>query len=440
MTSTAGSATYTEIAPSGAEWAAVTRRPPRALAQRISWLLVLLTTAGIFVGFQHWNDPDAEAWDGGFQLLDVLGLASIGLVVIFSLAGWYLHQFNLGLAPLLLGIAAVAHTLDSSPEAVFWWAGTLLAALWLLFDFTLLARQTLQVRALARSLPAGTGLAPERGARTKLLLGSAAEGLWGLGAGLLAAGLWWWTLRIFAAEEGLTAAALDQASESDLWAIPALLAAALAAVLLLRALLGVLARGLVGRYAWRLPTGPGPVELVWDEDEPSGGQINIERDTSEYRCICVAELVQMFPEDAAEIRESTDVSASNHCPIHGIDAINLLSPRDFASLAGSLWLWDELSGLPQSGGFTCSSPLVIGYCGSAFTGYPGTATTRGTVDIVDYADCALEVGRGDGEFAGPRPASAPSVGVVDKIDLRPFGIAGHAVRFKHARAWFVPGT
>ncbi|QRQ79399.1 hypothetical protein [Glutamicibacter protophormiae] len=439
MTTPAGAHGYREISPSEAQWAEIPRRLPRPVAHRISWLLALLTTAGIFLGFRHWADLEGDAWAGGYRLLDVLGLASIGLMVFFSLGGWYLHRFNMGLSPLLLGLAATAHTLDSSPEAPFWWAGTLLAGFWLLVDFLFLLRQTLQVRSLARSLPPGSELIPERSSRTKLLLGTVAEGLWALGAGLLAAGLWWWTLQIFAEEQGRTAIELEQASESDLWAAPALLAAALSVVLLLRVALRCCARGLVGRYAWHLPFGAGPVELSWLDGERAGGQINTARDTTEYRCICVAELVQMFPEDEQDIRSSSEVSASNHCPIHGIDAINLLEPRDFASLAGSLWLWDELSPLPHVDSASSGSPLLIGYCGGAFPGYPGTSSTTGTVEILDDAESAVEVGRNE-EEGTPYPASAPSVGVVDKIDLRPFGIKGHAVRFRHARAWFVPET
>ncbi len=396
----------------------------------------MLSTLGIFVRFQHWADLDADAWLGGYRLLDALGLASISLMVIFSLGGWFLHRFNMGLSLLLLSLAATAHTLDASPEAPWWWAGALLASLGTLADVIVLIRQTARVRLLARSLTPEACLKLEHGSRHSLRFATAGEVLWALGSGLLAAGLWCWTLQIFAGEEGLTASELDDLSESDFWAAPALLAAVLAIILLVRTVLKASARAYVGNYVWHLATGDAPVRFSWMDESPAGGDIDAVRDTGDSRCICVAELLQLMPEDADEINSSSSLPASAHCPVHGIDAINYLAPEQFANLAGSPWVWDELSELPQSFGPPGERQLIIGYAAGAFPGFPGVKTGEGRLQILEGSGIACEVGRNEKDDTA-QPGSAPSAGAVDTIDLRPFGIAGQAVRYHHTRAWFI---
>ncbi|GGL81596.1 hypothetical protein JOF39_001766 [Glutamicibacter protophormiae] len=116
-----------------------------------------------------------------------------------------------------------------------------------------------------------------------------------------------------------------------------------------------------------------------------------------------------------------------------------MTPEEFRRAAGSSWLWDPQSTVPLCSDDPGEIPVVVGFSGAAYTGYYGTATSQGTVEFPETPDRAVE--RGQGEASGePQPATAPSVGVVDRVDLRPAGVKGHAVRFRHARAWFVPET
>ena len=429
----------TLLSPSRDQWTGIPLRLSRPFVGRVAWLILASTTVGIYAGFRRWEDSGPRARVGGYTLLDVLDIAGICLIVAFSAVGWLIYRFNHGLAPLLLGLMAMTQTLESRVEAPFWWLGALFASLWALLDSGFMLRQMLHLRALVRDLSPGTALSLTEDSRYQLRFGAGVNLMLAIAWWLLAAVLWWITLRIFNSMPGPGAADPGRSWWSDFLASAAVLASAMGCYLLLRFALGGVARSLTGVHAWQLPAGPGPVADLSPESDIEAGMIDVGRDTAEARCICLTELLQVFPDDALDIRSSPEVSANNHCPIHGIDALNAMTPEEFRRAASSTWLWDPLSKVPFSCDDPGAIPVVVGFSGAAYTGYYGTATSQGTIEFPETPDRAVE--RGQGEKSNePEPAAAPSVGAVDRVDLRPAGISGHAVRYRHARAWFVPET
>lgn len=423
------------LTPTSAQWTSLPLRRSRRFAGNISLAITAATLLGIFLGFEHWLDDDAPAWNGEYRLLDMLGLSSIALIITTSIFGWLFARYMVFLAPLFLGYAAIVHTLDSSAEAPFWWLGTVIALAWGLYDLSSLVRQTRQVGELAHSLSGSKMIELTEDSDDDLSFSAGVDVVlavvwWGL-----AAAGWWWTFTVFGDEKGATAAQIEETAYADFIAAASVIASAFGLLLLLRAVISWWARSTVGVHVWHVPLAQGPLIDFGSLQGVPTGWISNDPERPVARCICAAELIQMYPHDAEEIRESFDVAASPHCPIHGIDAINSMSPEEFAHSADQAWLWAAESPWPSSQGQGSGSTVVLGFTGAAFTGYYATIDNEGRVCTGDESERAEE-------FTGqqldePEALAAPSLGVIDKIDLHGSGFSGSAVRYKHSRAWFV---
>lgn len=423
------------LTPNSAQWSSLPLRRSRRFAGNVALAILAATLLGIFLGFKHWLDGDVPSWTGEYRLLDMLGLSSISLIMATAMFGWFFARYMVFLAPLFLGYAATLHTLDSSAEAPFWCLGALTALAWGLYDLGSLVHQTKQVGNLAQALSGSKTVALTEDSRDDLRFSAFVDvALAAVWFGLAAAG-WWWTFKVFADEKGATAAQIEETSYADFIAAASVIATAFGLLLLLRAVTGWWARSTVGLHVWRIPLLQGPLVDFGSLQGVPTGWVSNDPKHAVARCICTAELVQMYPHDAEEIRESLDVVASPHCPIHGIDAINSMSPTEFTHAADQAWLWAAESPWPSRNGQGSGATVVLGFTGAAFTGYYASIDKDGRVDTGEDSDRAEEfIGQ---QLDEPEALSAPPLGGIDKIDLHGSGFSGFAVRYKHSRAWFV---
>ena len=148
-----------------------------------------------------WESLDDPAWAGAYRVIDMFGLASILLAVVFSVFGCLLGRHALVAAPLVLSAAAIPHTLDGYASAAVWWLGAAVAALWAVIAA---ARSWHQLRAVWRLAQASltgrtTAVGPNavrsgnrafgRGLLRLLLFLGAAYAGWALAFGVLPAEL-----------------------------------------------------------------------------------------------------------------------------------------------------------------------------------------------------------------------------------------------------------
>ena len=75
--------------------------------------------------------------------------------------------------------------------------------------------------------------------------------------------------------------------------------------------------------------------------------------------------------------------------------------------------------------------------GRSFTGFPGHFRD-GVADVDPVWVEPLEEREPGDNDCDAEHRTAPSAGVLDRIDLRLASIAGHAIRYRHGRAWFEP--
>lgn len=80
----------------------------------------------------------------------------------------------------------------------------------------------------------------------------------------------------------------------------------------------------------------------------------------------------------------------------------------------------------------------MGFAGHAHLGFPA-CFKNGHVELDPVGNFLVEeetsADREDEDMDWEVPRR-PTKGVLDRIDLRPAGLAGDAVRYRHGRAWF----
>ena len=379
-------------------------------------------------GWEGLTDETVPAWEGSYRLLDMFGLAGIGLVTVFALAGWATGRFAVLLSPAALLAAAIPNTLDGYLVAPVWWLGFAVALAWLgytVFDST---RQLRAVQRLAANYTTGRVLRVSKEAQRLLARAALRDWLWALGLGLAGVVAWVWTFRAFAKDKGKSWEQVGGSMFSDLLAGAVLALSVMALGQVASCLLKALSSSRVGAAVWKLPPAPGPVLDLGLFSGRDAATLLAEGEGSIPRCICRSELIQVFPLDAEDIGESDEFSASPHCPVHGIDVINALTHEQFRATAHAPWLWDENSVVPAG------EELLVGYAGYPATGFGADADGQGVLQVAPWTVPAIERRRGQED--SPMPC-APSVGLLDSIDLHPIGIPGTARRFRHSRAWFV---
>lgn len=189
----------------------------------------------------------------------------------------------------------------------------------------------------------------------------------------------------------------------------------------------------VGRHVWEVPAGAG-LAPSWPFDDDASGRLTAV-DGRAAGCICLAEFRRSFPDADDHVLEEEGVYASAYCPLHGIDKINNLAAGEFAAQAGTPWLWDEQSALPQRSDPEDERLLLYAYAGTAFPGIPLTARAGFLDASFPEIEPARETEPGD-VVPNWDAAERPTAGVLDMIDLRPAGYDGLAFRYRHGRAWF----
>ncbi|MFJ6418652.1 hypothetical protein [Paeniglutamicibacter sp. NPDC091659] len=427
--------TYSLVRPDAQEWSALPLRPAAWRQMVVACLIGVATTSAAFIADRGWEDLPPEYWDGTYQVLDMFGISAIFMAILFSVGGWFFGRLAVAMAPLVLLYAAVPFTVDGNPSALIWWAGTIAATLWWFFQANFTVRQIRAVHTLAKA--SGTRQTVELGPIAgKALKRVTRRGIcWAAGLSLVAALFWVATLVIAPTELGHTHKELGDLALSDYLTTAAAGMSILALIQWLRCGWRGMARRHVGNSVWHVPVGNGPVQGLWSQHSRDLGTVPFGEAQSLPTCICIEEYLRSDPDEDEDFYETFGVSASNYCPVHGLDQINSLAPEEFRSNATNTWLWDEDSPEPSSAPAEANRSLLIGYAGHAFTGLPARFE-NGWVECDPYLDyLAPEREPGFEEPHWERPLPPPS-GVLDRIDLVPAGLGGYAIRYRHGRAWF----
>jgi hypothetical protein len=423
------------VRPDAEAWTALPKRAGARREALFAWLLGVLTTAGAFIADRGWETLDDPAWTGAYRIIDMYGMASILLAVVFSLVGLLLRRYALVAAPLVLSAAAVPHSLDGYASAPVWGFGAALATVPAVMAAAESWRQMRAVQRLAqKSLTARTASigpnavqAANRVLRhgllkTLLFLAAACAG-WALALGALPG------------ELGRTSEELGEASASSAFAAAAIAASIMAVAEVFRQVWRLFAMSRVGRrLIWEIPSGPGMMSLWPFSMGNDTGQVPMEA-AQAPGCVCLAEFRRAWPEAEDELVRDEGVPASDYCPLHGIDRINELTVKEFAARTEEPWVWDAASDFPEPANPDAKRLLLYGFAGRAFGGIPVRKRT-GCIDA-DFPEIAPASEDAPGAFIPSwDKAERPEYGVLDVIDLRPAGYGGVAFRYQHGRAWF----
>ncbi|MFC5130398.1 hypothetical protein [Paeniglutamicibacter kerguelensis] len=361
------------------------------------------------------------------------------MAVLFSIGGWSFGRLSVGMAPLVLAYAAIPHTLDGYASAPIWWAGTIAATLWFLFQVVFSVRQLRAVRTLAKR--SSTGLTAEVGPAASAALRSIAREsiFWATGLSIAATIAGIATFGVLSTELGHTYEELEGGSFSDYLATAAAILSILAIIQWVRCGWRAIARTVVGNLLWQVSPGLGPVEGLLSPKEHDAGMLPFAHAQATPGCTCIEEFFRSDPSEDEEFLEGDGVLAAAYCPAHGIDQVNSLTPEQFRSKAITTWFWDENSAEPISENLEADRCLLIGFAGHSFTGLPA-----------QFKNGQAETNPGPGELADERvpgtgawswePPKPPLGGILDRIDLRPVGLGGQAIRYSHGRAWFETGN
>lgn len=424
--------------PEAAAWRQIPRRWSGVRATTVAWLINLLVLVVAFVGDRGWEDMGEAkpAWEGPYGMLDVYGLAGTYLVLTGAAFGWMLGRKAVTVVPLVLASLAVPLTLDGDPVAGYFWAGTVIALGWAGWNAVISWRQLEAVRAVGRA-----GLTGET-----VSVGPAARGAarrdvrWGWWivwvVAMISVAGWAGMVIVLPDELGLPGSELEESSLSDLFAAVGLGAGMWVFARCLQSGWRSWSRRRVGALLWEVPTG-GPVwgSPGWALD---GSGYLTHASTLVPGCICRAEHRRAYPGDPAAQDASDDggIEASDYCPEHGIDALNGLEPEEFRNRMGEPWLWDMESEPPRGG--AAGQASILWFAGHAATGIPVRRDGVRVESLSKREPPAAEWFRGEPAYLGEDGENErPGAGELDRIDLRPVGCEGSAIRYRHGRAWYV---
>ncbi|MDQ0617793.1 hypothetical protein [Arthrobacter globiformis] len=421
------------VRPETRAWAALPKRISSRRLTILGWLTGLLGTAAALIADRGWESFDEPSWYGAFRFIDMMGIASILLASAFCVLGWMLGRYAVVAAPLVLGFAAVPHTLDRYASAPVWWLGSAAGAVLALAVASRSWRELRAVRALAQSSATGRTAtvgsdalkASKRALRRGLIRALVFVATAGAG--------WVVALAALPTELGRTYEEMAEKTSSSAFAAAAAALSILAIATVVSHGWRLFAMSRVGkRLVWEVPSGAGLVP-PWPFVDDASGLVPV-KDAASGECICVLEFRRSFP-DADDHLPEEGVHASDYCPLHGIDRINDLSAAEFAEMAAESWLWDEQSDLPERSGPNENRLLLYGFAGRTYTGIP----LRARAGYVDASFPEIGLAR-EAEPGVVVPAwdkaERPAAGVLDTIDLRPAGYNGFAFRYRHDRAWF----
>ena len=196
----------------------------------------------------------------------------------------------------------------------------------------------------------------------------------------------------------------------------------------------------IGSVLWILPTSDGGPLSVAGKDWLDTGHLS-EDEQKRDGCSCKEQTEFEEIESGEEYMDEVHVDL--HCAVHGVDAVNSMGTSEFAAMARSKpWVWSPLSDLPIT---AMGRPIgVLGFAGRGLPGRAGLVEEHEFVAIKgwrgepseNYVRVREAPGNSDSEPAA-KPSTVPRAGRIDELDLRPFGIDGHAQRYKHGHPIFV---
>jgi hypothetical protein len=258
---------------------------------------------------------------------------------------------------------------------------------------------------------------------------------WALGFSAAAVVGWIASYAVLSTELGSTYEELEESSFSDMLAAVAMAASILALSQWLHCAWRAMARAVVGNVVWQVPSGAGPVADLLSPLEGEAGILSFKQTRAITGCSCVEEFLRSNPDEDEDFLEHYGVPATEYCAAHGIDQINSLTAEQFCSRAATPWFWDANSPEPVPAHPEANRSLLVGFAGHAFTGLPARIR-NGQVEIVPGRDFLAEEREPGNEGLDEDQPQRPLGGVLDCIDLHPAGLGGHAVRYRHGRAWF----
>ncbi|MGL3807167.1 hypothetical protein ACSYDW_13815 [Paeniglutamicibacter sp. R2-26] len=397
-------------------------------------MIVLTTTVANFIADRGWEDLPPEYWQSTYRIVDMFGLSATLIAFFFSALGWFFGRLAVAMAPIVLLYVAVPYSLDASENAVLWWAGAIAAVLWWLIQARFSLQQIHAVHTLASVSDTGATveLGPVAGKTLRRIKRRSL--CWATGLSSIAILGWLAAITALPAAVGRTYQELDDLALSDYLGTPAATMSVLALAQWHRCGWTFLACRCVGTLVWHVPVVGGPVQGLWSSLSEDAGTVPLGQANSLPSCTCIEEYLRADP-DEEDLYGDIGVLASAYCPVHGIDQINSLTAEQFRSLATTSWLWDEDSLVPVSTQADADRTLLIGYAGNAFTGLPARFI-NGMAEIhvgSDHLAEERELQTNESQWERPLP---PLGGVLDRIDLRPAGLGGRAIRYQHGRAWF----
>ncbi|WP_146112324.1 hypothetical protein [Arthrobacter sp. MYb222] len=426
--------TYFLIRPNPEGWDALPLCPRPWRQMLVACAIILITTVASFIEARGWEDPPPEYWQHPYQIADMFGFSATLVALFFSLTGWFFGRLAVAMAPIILLYAAIPYSLDTTEDSAIWWAGTIAAALWWLVQTKISHQQIHAVRNLATESNTGATLELGPDAQMSLKRIKNRSLSWAATLSSIAILFWLATAMALPTAVGRTLQELEDLALSDYLGTAAATVSILALAQWHRYGWRSLARRRVGNMVWHVPIVGGPVEGLWSSLSEDAGMVSFDHARSLPSCICINDFKRGNP-DEVDLYGDISITASVYCPVHGIDHINSLTHEHFRSKATNTWFWDEDSLLPISTQAEEDRTLLIGYAGTSFIGLPAHFSND-TAEIQPDTDNFVEERNpqiNESQWKRPLP---PLSGAVDRIDLRPAGLGGHAIRYQHGRAWF----
>ena len=210
----------------------------------------------------------------------------------------------------------------------------------------------------------------------------------------------------------------------------------------------ILSSKTLGLTLWVLPpSNDGPITTLGFTWLTSQGLPQEEQSRAGCSCEAHEEFVDNSPVGSSFDEEFySGIAADDHCPIHGIDAVNAMTATEFAALAlKHSWIWNRSSTLPLNA--VESTSAVLGFAGTGLLGRVGILGDEGFMQVPgapvqpleNYALMKLEEALWKRLSARiPDTNPAPRVGMIDELDLHGLGISGSIRRYRHAHPIFVP--
>ena len=433
------------LRPSQSQWNALPKMP----APRVPYWALMLGLGGLLgAELVTWIGGDSRTgtatWASSVQASVFLPEAAVTMLFLILVPLLFTPRTGIWVAFLAVQLEhRISVVTGNEPHGWYWPATVLLGAACLL-ELSMGLRQFLALRSLRKTLehevPETLPLSEEQAKWARK------EALGGRGGFLFLAGV---ALAAYLAFSlllhlSITSGPGPEPEPFSPFLLAIALAAALGALVLpCRIVWSLYRTKLLGSVLWILPSSDGgPLSVAGKDWLDTGALSEDEQKRGDCSCAQHSKLVEL--ELGSEYAD--EVSVDLHCTVHGVDAVNSMGAAEFATAARTQpWVWNALSSIPVT---AMGRPIgVLGYAG------PGLPGRVGLVEGRDFL--AVDRWRGEPEecyFVGRKAEAlresegqpettqktAPMAGIVDELDLRPFGIDGFARRYRHGHPIFVP--